>query len=191
MVSSGYKKIIWGILISGLHINIDISKFAVQIIPSIAGYIVLYMGIKELYEQAGLDYMEKLKKDALRLVILSGLFWIYGFLFGYSMVLSKGIAICFYLVELLLYGDLLNKSVKYYKETDREKAADRLRKSRMSFIKAFLALLVLHLIAMIPQVAIYLEYPCLTLMFMAKIWLTLMIQKLSWDNVNVGVNGGI
>ncbi len=182
MVSSGYKKIVWGILISGLHINIDIGIFAVQIIPSIIGYIIIYMGIKELHEQAGLEYMEKLKKDALRLVILSGVFWIYGFLFGYSMALSKGMAICFYLVELLLYGDLLNKSVKYYKETGREKEADKLRKSRMSFIKAFIALLVLHLVGMIPQVAMYVEYPCLTLMFMAKIWLTLMIQKLSWDN---------
>lgn len=184
MVSNGYKKIVWGILLSGLHINIDIGIFAVQIIPSIIGYIILYLGIKELHEQAGLAYMEKLKKDALRLVILSGIFWIYGFVFGYSMVLSKGIAICFYLIELLLYGDLLNKSVKYYKETGREKYADSLRKSRMSFIKAFIALLILHLVAMIPQVAVYLEYACLTLMFMAKIWLTLMIQKLSWDNVN-------
>lgn len=184
MVSSGYKKIVWGILISGLHINIDIGIFAVQIIPSIIGYIILYLGIKELHEQVGLEYMEKLKKDARRLVILSGLFWIYGFLFGYSLAISKGIAVCFYLVELLLYGDLLNKSIKYYKETGREKNADRLRKSRMSFIKAFIALIALHLVAMIPQVAVYLEYACLTLMFMSKIWLTLMIQKLSWDNIS-------
>lgn len=184
MVSSGYKKIVWGILISGLHINIDIGLFAVQIIPSFIGYIILYLGIKELNEQAGLEYMGKLKKDALRLFILSVCLWIFGFFFGYSGIIPKGIGVCFYLVELLLYGDLLNKSVKYYKETGREKYADTLRKNRMSFIKAFMALLVLHLISMIPKVGPYFEYACLTLMFMAKIWLTLMIQKLSWDNVS-------
>lgn len=182
MVGSGYKKIVWGILLSGLHINIDVGIFALQILPSTIGYIVLYLGIKELYEQAGLEYMEKLKKDALRLVILSAVLWIYGFLFGYNLAISKGICICFYLVELLLYGDLLNKSIKYYKETGRESAADRLRKNRMNFIKAFMALLALHLVAMIPQVAMYLEYACLTLMFMSKVWLTIMIQKLSWEN---------
>lgn len=182
MIGSGYKKIVWGILLSGLHINIDIGNFAFQILPSTIGYIVIFLGIKELNEQAGLEYMEKLKKDALRLVMLSVALWIYGCLFGYNMALSKGICICFYLVELLLYGDLLNKSVKYYKETGREPAADRLRKNRMNFIKAFMALLALHLVGMIPQAAMYVEYACLTLMFMAKVWLTIMIQKLSWEN---------
>lgn len=183
MVGNGYKKIVWGILISGLHINIDImgGRFSMQIIPAVIGYIILYLGIRELNEDAGLEYMQKLKNDAMRLVILSAALWLYGFLFGYISAVSKGISICFYLVELLLYGDLLNKSVKYYKETGREKEADRLRKNRMSFIKAFMALLALHLAGMIPAVAPYVEYACLTLMFMAKVWLTIMIQKLSWE----------
>lgn len=182
MVGAGYKKIIWGILISGLHINIDISVLSVQIIPSIIGYIILFMGIKQLCDDAGLEYMEKLKKDALRLVILSAALWVYGALFGYVSALSKGIMICFYLIELLLYADLLNKSVKYYKETDREKEADFLRKNRLKFAKAFLALIGLHLVGMIPQAAIFVEYACLTLMFMAKVWLTIMIQRLGWES---------
>lgn len=181
MIGSGYKKIIWGILLSGFHINIDIGIFAFQILPSTIGYIILYLGVKELNEKAGLEYMGKLKNDAMRLVILSAALWIYGLFFGYTLAVSKGIAICFYLVELLFYGDLLNKTVKYYKENGRENEADRLRKNRMNFIKAFMALLALHLVGMIPAAAFFVEYACLTLMFMAKVWLTVMIQKLSWE----------
>ncbi len=181
MVGSGYKKIVWGILISGLHIVVNVGIGEAQIIPSAIGYFILYLGLKVLHENAGLEYMEKLKKDGLRLLIISIAIWIYGFVFGYELVLSKAIMLLFYLVELLLYGDLLNKSVKYYKETNREKEAGILRKSRMTFIKAFMALIVLHMVGMIPQVAAYVEYSCLTLMFMAKVWLTIIIQKLSWE----------
>ncbi len=181
MVGSGYKKIVWGILISGLHINIDVGIFALQILPATIGYFIIYLGVKQLHEEAGLEYMEKLKKDAMRLTILSAALWIYGFIFGYTLAISKGIAVCFYLIELLFYGDLLNKSVKYFKENGMEKEADRLRKNRMNFIKAFMALIALHLVGMIPAAAFYVEYACLTLMFMAKVWITIMIQKLSWQ----------
>ena len=181
MIGSGYKKIIWGILLSGLHINIDVGIVALQILPSTIGYIVLYLGVKELCEKAGMEYMEKLKRDAMRLIILSAASWVYGCFFGYNLAISKGICICFYLIELLFYGDLLNKTVKYYKENGRENEAARPRKNRMTFIKAFMALLVLHLVGMIPAAALYVEYACLTLMFMAKVWLTIMIQKLSWE----------
>lgn len=181
MIGSGYKKIFWGILISGLHINIDIGIFAVQILPAFIGYFIIFQGVKELHEVCGLEYMEKLKKDALRLTLLSVGCFVYGLIFGYNLAISKGIMVLFYLIELLFYGDLLNKTVKYYKENNKEKEADKLRTNRMKFIKAFLALLVLHLVSMIPQVAMFTEYACLTLMFMAKIWLTMMINKLRMD----------
>lgn len=196
MINSGYKKIVWGVLISGLHINIGIGLFALQIVPQIIGFYILYTGIKELHNDAGLEYMDKLEKDAFRLMILSGALWIYGFIFGYTGAVSRGITICFELVELMLYGDLLNKTVKYYKENQMEKEADKLRKNRMNFIKAFIALLVLQLAGMVVTVLValdvadalslvieFIDYTSLTLMFMVKIWLTMMIQKLTYKAV--------
>lgn len=179
MISEGYKKIFWGILLSGFHMdNIMIGIFTVQIIPAFIGYYLIYLGVKELCEVCGLEYMEKLKKDGLRLTIFSIGTFVYGLIFGYGLAISKAIMVLFYLIELLFYGDLLNKTVKYFKENNREKEADKLRGNRMKFIKAFMALIALHLVNMIPQVAPFTEYACLTLMFMAKIWLTLMINKL-------------
>ena len=187
MVGSGYKKLMWGILISALHINIGTAIGVIQILPSTVGFYIMYLGAKELYEGAELDYMQKVKKDAMTMVMISAAYWAYGFLFDYTGVVGKGLGICTYIMELLLYGDMLNMTVKYYKENGRTREADLMRKKRMTFIKCFMALLVVHLINMIPFSAInenlflittFLGYTCDTLMAMMKIWLSLIIQKL-------------
>ncbi len=183
MISSGYKKVLWGVLISGLHINLDGDLFIpdylgqFQILPSFIGYFIIFLGVKELFEECKLEYMEKLKKDAMRLIIASCALWIFGLFLPYYLEITKGLMALFYLLELLFYGDFLNKTIKYYKENNMEKYADKLRKSRMSFIKAFMALIILHLVGMIPVIAPYIEYATISLMFVIKIWFTLLIQK--------------
>ncbi len=186
MISSGYKKVLWGVLISGLHINLDgnlfISGFLgqFQILPSFIGYFIIYLGVKELFEECKLEYMEKLKKDAMRLLIASCGLWIFGLFLPYTLEITKGVMVLFYLIELLFYGDFLNKTIKYYKENDMERYADKLRKNRMTFIKAFMALIVLHLVGMIPAIAMYIEFTCISLMFVLKLWFTMLIQKLTF-----------
>lgn len=190
MISSGYKKIKWGVLLSGLHIIIPIGIGYIQMIPAVFGYLVLFAGISELVDKCKLDYMEKIKKDTIRLIIFSIFTWVFGFLFSYDIALTKAIMALFYLFELLLYSDILNKTVKYYKENDMLHEADQLRKNRMKFIKLFLGIVLLQIIYMIPTdiaskvsglILPVIEVAVTTLMIVMKVWFTIFIQRLTWE----------
>jgi hypothetical protein len=82
--------------------------------------------------------------------------------------------------------------VKYYKEKMRLAEADRLRKNRMTFIKAYLILIVFFAATMIVNLLNFLhigstsfldflfsalQYIFVSLMLILKLWLSMLVQK--------------
>lgn len=138
--------------------------------------------------------MNSLKAESLRLFILSCVYWITGIFLGYGLAIQKLILIVFYLFDVLFFGNLLNKTVKYLKESMRLDDADKLRKNRMTFIKCYLALIIFSVIAMIPNAMGFfdigkvafrnllssgLSYLSISFMLILKLWLSMVIQKYS------------
>ncbi len=175
MLNNGYKMIMWGILISGLHININ----GFQILPAFIGYLIIILGINKLCESGAGKYFEKIKKTATLVFVLSVASWIVGSFLGYEYVLMKMLMILFYLLELVLYADILNMSVKILKDTNRTTEADKMRNNRMLMIKVFLGVIILHGVAVIPQLSGYLAYACQTLMVLAKIIASMYVQNMT------------
>ena len=179
--SNAFKKIMWGIIISGCHIIISNSF---QIIPSFIGYFIIWLGMKELCRYGLNGYFEKVEKSAMWIFVFSLLGWIGGTIWGYTQTLSQGAAICFYLLEAALYADMLNMCVKVLKERNMIREADALRKNRMAFIKVYLAAILLCIVQMVGQafnwtVTIFADYTILTIMLFIKLWLSMFMQKMS------------
>ena len=191
MISSGYHKIKWGILISVIHIYL-FGSF--EIVPAFIGYFLIMQGVSVICEETGLEYMKPLKAESTRLFLFSCIYWIAGIFLGYQLALGKLILLVFYLFDVLFFGNLLNKTVKYLKEQMRLDEADKLRKNRMSFVKSYMALIVFFLITLIPNamnffdigtvafrdlLATILQYLFITCMLFLKLWLSMIIQKYS------------
>ena len=126
--------------------------------------------------------------------LFSCIYWIVGIFLGYQLVLGKLIMVIFYLFDVLFFGNLLNKTVKYLKENMRLDEADRLRKNRMTFVKAYMGLIIFYCITMLPNLMTFLhigsgtvinmlstllQYIFISLMLLLKLWLSMMIQKYS------------
>lgn len=191
MISNGYNLIKWGILVSVIHVYI-LGSF--EVLPAFVGYFMIMRGIYSICDETKLDYMVSLKGESTRLLIFSLIYWIFGIFFGYQMAISKLILIAFYLFDVLFFGNLLNKTVKYLKESMQLTEADKLRANRMSFVKAYMALIVFFAITMIPAllsflnigsdatldfVSTVLQYIFISLMLVLKLWLSMLIQKYS------------
>lgn len=191
MISNGYNMIKWGILISVIHVYI-LGSF--EVIPAFIGYFLIMRGMNIICDETKLDYMQGLKPESTRLFIFSCIYWIAGAFLGYQLVLGKLILIIFYLFDVLFFGNLLNKTVKFLKEKMRLDEADRLRKNRMAFVKAYMALIIFYCITMLPNLmaflnigsdtvidmlATILQYIFISLMLLLKLWLSAMIQKYS------------
>ena len=151
-------------------------------------------GTSAICSETNLEYMNSLKAESLRLFILSCVYWITGIFLGYGLAIQKLILIVFYLFDVLFFGNLLNKTVKYLKESMRLDEADKLRKNRMTFIKCYLALIIFSVIAMIPNAMGFfdigkvafrnllssgLSYLSISFMLILKLWLSMVIQKYS------------
>ncbi len=191
MVSTGNNLMKWGILLSMIHIPL-LSRF--EILPAFVGYFFIMRGVNEICQQSGCDYMQPLKKESIRLFIGSVVYWVVALIFGYFSALNKLVMTVFFLMDILFFGNFLNKTVKYLKEKMRLDEADRLRKIRMSYLKAYLALIVFFMITIIPNglnylgigstdflstVADMLYYIFISLMLLLKLWLSIVVQKYS------------
>ena len=194
MISTGYNQIKWGILISIIHIYISTELGGFEIVPAFIGYFLIMRGTSSICSETNLEYMNSLKAESLRLFILSCVYWITGIFLGYGLAIQKLILIVFYLFDVLFFGNLLNKTVKYLKESMRLDDADKLRKNRMTFIKCYLALIIFSVIAMIPNAMGFfdigkvafrnllssgLSYLSISFMLILKLWLSMVIQKYS------------
>ena len=194
MISTGYNQIKWGILISIIHIYISTELGGFEIVPAFIGYFLIMRGTSAICSETNLEYMNSLKAESLRLFILSCVYWITGIFLGYGLANQKLILIVFYLFDVLFFGNLLNKTVKYLKESMRLDEADKLRKNRMTFIKCYLALIIFSVIAMIPNAMGFfdigkvafrnllssgLSYLSISFMLILKLWLSMVIQKYS------------
>ncbi|MBE5940261.1 MAG: hypothetical protein E7266_07675 [Lachnospiraceae bacterium] len=187
--SKGYNLIKWGILLSALHINVSIWIFGVQIIPSFIGLIMIAVAIGSMYKAGGARYFKNLKSSSVKLVIVSVIQFVVGLLFGYENVsgfmnlLSPAMLLLTFLYETMVFADLLNMTVRLYKDNHEIKKADKLRKDRMLYIKLSLVLAVIYGLSMIPALSIWLNYSCMILTLLMKLWLSLMLQNTSKTNL--------
>lgn len=191
MISNGYNMIKWGILISVIHIYL-LGSF--EILPAFVGYFMIMRGVNTICNETNLDYMKSLKTESTRLFVFSCIYWIAGIFLGYQLVLGKLVLLLFYLFDVLFFGNLLNKTVKYLKEKMRLDEADRLRKNRMTFVKSYMALIIFFFITMLPNAMRFLDigtvaltdllgnilqYLFISFMLILKLWLSMIIQKYS------------
>ncbi len=183
----------WGILLSVAHIYLNLMDLVtLEMLPAFIGYFLIMRGMYGLSDDINEEYMHPLKGESTKLFIFSIVYWVAILLFGASSALGKMFLILFYLFDVKFFGNLLNKLVKYQKEKMRLADADRLRKNRMSFIKAYLALIVFLLITLIPNALNTLgigsagtirflnntlQYIFISLMLLLKLWLSMIIQK--------------
>lgn len=189
MISDAYKLIMWGILISGCHWEIG---GTVQIIPMFVGYAIVWYGIKKLCAEGYAEYYDKILKDGRMVCIVAAVLWIVCLFLGYTFILSQALWVCFYLLEVYLYGNLLNKNVKLLKENSKIKAADNFRKNRMRFIKLYFGIIGLCCLQMLGQAlkikgTVFLGYAILTFMLFAKIWMSMFMQNMSNYELNAQV----
>ncbi len=186
MTSDAYKKIMWGILVSGCHM---VLWDKLQIIPAFVGYALIWWGLHEINGMGGKPYYEQVEKQAMFVCAISVGGWIAGILCGYANLFSMLCMGAFYLIEWLLYADLLNRSVKLLKETNRIREANSMRKNRMRVMVLFLAVIIVYCVEILFAVlralnvgkfslAILLDYAVLTLLLLTKIWMSMFIQNL-------------
>lgn len=188
-ISKGYNLIKWGILISALHINLNLKWCGMQIIPSFIGFILVAVAFNRMYKAGGERYYLKLKSQGLLLVGFAVLQFIVGILFGYAdvtgieTIMSPTFLLLVYMYELVVYSDLLNMTIRLYKDNNEIKSADKLRKDRKLFVKLGLVLAVIYGLAMVPHISQFVNYSCVTLSLVMKIWLSLMLQNVSRKNM--------
>jgi len=190
MTSSAFKKIMWGVLLSGCHLIIENTY---QILPAFLGYIIVWIGVKELCRNGYEAYYSKVERSALIVFILSVGTWIAGLFIGYTLILALAVMVCFYLIELMLYADLLSANVKLLKDSNKIKEANLMRKNRAIFLKAFLVLIIVCCVQMAGQALKWkyifvLDYAILTFMLFMKIWLSMFIQNMSGYEINLHKN---
>lgn len=182
-ISKGYNLIKWGILLSALHINLNLKWFGMQIIPAFIGFILIAVAINKMYKAGGERYFSKLKGETVLLVVLSVIQFIVGLLFGYAdvvgieTIMSPAFLLLVYMYELVVYSDLLNMTVRLYKDNNEIRSADKLRKDRRLFVKLGMVLAIVYGLAMIPHISQFVNYSCVTLTLVMKIWLSLILQN--------------
>ena len=173
-IAGSYKLIMWGILITAAHITVG--RF--QILPAFIGHIMIFVGINKLYKEVGIEYFSTSLKNAKITMIASLIYWVWGaVILPYSDILTGCFEIFIFVLEISLFGEFLNKTVKLLKENDRIKQADKLRKNRMLFIKFYLGVMVVFLVGLIPALDVLRGYPAPTLMLSVKIFLSLIVQN--------------
>ncbi len=174
MTSSGYKKIMWGILLSSMTIIVNFY----EIIPSFLGFYLVCLGLKDICENQGEEIFGKAFKNSLIVFILLAIRFVLGLLIGQKMLIYQGFAIIVLLIEIIVYADILNMSVKILKDTYRIREADQLREKRISTLKAGLVLAAIYVIAMLPMVNEVLDYAKTTITVLFKIWISILIMNM-------------
>ncbi len=179
-IAGSYKLIMWGVLITAAHITVG--RF--QILPAFIGHIMIFVAINKLQKEIGIEYFTTSLKTAKLTMIASLIYWVWGaMILPYSDILTGCFEIFIFVLEISLFGEFLNKTVKLLKENDRIKQADKLRKNRMTFIKFYLGVMLVFLVGLIPALNVLRGYPAPTLMLSVKIFLSLMIQNVVRSNV--------
>lgn len=172
-IAANYKLVMWGTLLTVAHINIG----SFQIVPAFVGHIMIMMGIGRLCNEVGIEYFKDAYKTAKILMLVSIAHWVWRAVFGLmTIMLTSCIEILVFVIELSLFGDFLNKTVKLLKENDKVKQADKMRKNRMTFIKFYIGVVLVFALALVPQLQFLGDYPANTLMLSLKIFLSLIIQ---------------
>lgn len=192
-IIKGYNLLKWGIILTALHINLNIKiggvVVGIQIIPAFIGCFIIFAAINLMYKAGGERYFSLLKKESVTLLILSIAQFVAGVLFAYSDVISvrdivsPAFIMALYLYELLVYSDILNMTVRLYKDNKEIKRADKLRKDRIFLLKAGLAISLVYLLNMVPKLSVFLGYATITLTLGLKLWITMLLQNVTRTSV--------
>lgn len=178
MTENAYRKIVWGILLSGLNMNIN----NIQILPSFIGYALIAYGIWELVQISKQEYYQKELKTIVAIIALSVIGFIGGILIGYEMLLPQLCQVCFILIEIIFYADFLRETAHVLRDCNRIREADKLKKYRITCIKAGLVISIVRLVtAFIPLIG----YLCQSLLLVWKIWLSIYVQNVAQYEINI------
>lgn len=175
MISTGnaYRKITYGILLSACHIIVN-SRF--EILPAFLGYLLIFMGVKELCGAGAKEYYEKENRTIGIVLILSVIGFIGGIFLGYGNYLSQLCQVAFFLIELLFYADLLSSTRKVLREYNMIREADKMKSDRKVVLLIGMFLSVIRLFAIMFSLLGYVFN--LGLIFY-KIMLSLQMQKMA------------
>ncbi|MBE5922207.1 MAG: hypothetical protein E7269_05590 [Lachnospiraceae bacterium] len=169
MTSEKYRKIMWGILLSGCML--PIGNF--QILPVFIGYLVIASAIKALInENGGAPYYEKEYKEAMNAMAFSVIVLVAGLVFGiigvvgadvslpvairmvmlgshgggvdgYPQILTQILVIAVMLQDALLCSKLASRTARVFDDFGYTESAETLRKNRMTYAKLNLGVIVL------------------------------------------------
>ena len=175
MISTGnaYRKITYGILLSACHIVLN-NRF--EILPGFIGYLMIFLGVKELCRAGAAGYYEKEQRTSSIVLLLSVIGFAGGIFWGYSSYLSQLCYVAFFLIELMFYADLLSDTRKVFKEYNMIREADKLKSDRKMILLVGMALGIVRLLAIMFSVLGYLFH--LGIIFY-KIMLSLQMQKMA------------
>ena len=108
----GYGKIFWGISIATFNIKFG----TIKILPAFAGFILISMGLKVIYEETKLESFQKPYKIGILVTIMSFIGGVIDY-FSYNPLnipIPMSIwNIMYSLVELILFFNILESSIKY------------------------------------------------------------------------------
>ncbi|MCD8119152.1 MAG: hypothetical protein LUE29_06700 [Lachnospiraceae bacterium] len=200
MTSQAYHRIMWGVLLTGCLI--PAGNF--QIIPMLIGYIIIAWQLRHINNDLGGEpYFKKQFLDTMNCVAFSVVTLVVGLLFGYSQVITQMLFVIVMLEDVMAFGGILGRSVRILNDCDNVKAADKMRKNRMTYIKADLVVIFLRITQVVlifvlnyvvgndkgsystaMDIAITaINYICLTVFLMLKIWYSMFMYKMYSYNI--------
>lgn len=123
-MSSGYRRIFWGLLIMSFHINIGIIK----ILPPFVGLIVIGRGVESLYENSQ-NYRFK---EAKKFIVFATAFSIISELVGLISIeetpgglISATLIVAYAILDLLFIFKILEGAIEVFKSEDNLELVDR------------------------------------------------------------------
>jgi|GEM_PF-3351651 len=177
----GYGLLKWGILISALHINFDTKIAGFQIIPEFIGLAMVMFAVRFMNKNGGERYFKKIEKETVYLQILSVVQFVSGLILFYTInnnsLVTQALVIASFLYQVVVFTDILNVTVKLYKDNNDMQAADKLRKNRIMAIKLSMALAILWAASVAPGLRTILGYAVSTLSLLFKLWLSMLIDN--------------
>lgn len=200
MTSQAYHRIMWGVLLTGCLI--PVGNF--QIVPMLIGYIIIAWQLRHINNDLGGEpYFKKQFLDTMNAVAFSIVTLVVGALFGYSQIVTHLLFVIVMLEDVQALGGILGRSVRILKDSDNIKAADKMRKNRMTYIKADLAVIFLRITEVVlvfllnyvvgtdkgsysvaMDIAITaINYICLMVFLMLKIWYSMFMYKMYSYNI--------
>lgn len=188
-MSDKFRKLMWGVLLSGCQL--PFMGFA-RMLPTLAGYVIIVLVLKDLVEAGGTWYEAARKRSFIAAALCLATEAVCIFLDG--QVITECIIVLFYLEEILLFSDFMRGGRKHLMDHHEDKVADEFKRKRLLYLKIFLLVVVVKMVQAAALgiasfnselyfqcMTIYnaLNYAVITTVLVIKIWLSTVMAKLA------------